>query len=77
MGGHMVSVDLESEDAKILFPILFGYLHSISSFNTKEAVLYASMHLEILSLVQKKQSFLGSLLGKIVTFVATVIIKLD
>lgn len=75
MGGHMVSVDLESEDAKILFPILFGYLYSISSFNTKEAVLYASMHLEILSLVQKKQSFLGSLLGKIVTFVATVIIN--
>jgi hypothetical protein len=75
MGGHMAWLDTDSTDAKLFAPILFAYFHEHIPFKEKEALLYASMFLEFTTIVRKRQTFFGSLFGKIITFVASVIVN--
>ena len=73
--GHMAEVNLDSENATLIFPVSYDYYRSIKSFKIKEATFYNSLYLEITTFVQVKKKWYERGIFKVIINVVVAVIS--
>lgn len=74
--GHMAEVNLESENATLIFPVSYDYYRNIKKFRTKEATFYDSLYLEATTFVQVKKKWYERGWFKIISKIVIAVISI-